>query len=129
MTLRYFYVTEEYKTRITPAKSFDIRFSCWNRSFCLHIFNYMINALKRQQRNPAAAIHSSWPIRNENEITSHFESRFIMSDYVEKRQEYSSMPTFSQLVRQATRLSKTRNLFSARTKMAFFANFCVNSKF
>ena len=40
-------------------------------------------------------------LRNENEITYRFESRFILSDYVAKRQEYSSMPTFPRLVRQA----------------------------
>ena len=49
-----------------------------------------------------------YSLRNENEITSHFESRFILPDYVAKRQGYSSMPTFSHLVRQATRLSKTQ---------------------
>jgi hypothetical protein len=54
-------------------------------------------------------------IRNENEITYRFESRFILSDYVAKRQEYSSMPTFSRLVRQAARLSKTGNLFNSRS--------------
>ena len=54
-------------------------------------------------------------IRNENEITYRFESRFILSDYVAKRQEYSSIPTFSCLGRQATRLSKTGNLFNSRS--------------
>jgi hypothetical protein len=53
--------------------------------------------------------------RNENEITYRFESRFILSDYLAKRQEYSSMPIFSRLVRQETRLSKTGNLFNSRS--------------
>jgi hypothetical protein len=60
----------------------------------------------------ATVIHM---IRNENEITYRFESRFILSDYVAKRQEYSSIPTFSCLGRQATRLSKTGNLFNSRS--------------
>ena len=54
-------------------------------------------------------------VRNKNEITYRFESRFTLSDYVAKRQEYSSMPTFSRLVIQATQLSKTGNLFNSRS--------------
>ena len=54
-------------------------------------------------------------LRNENKITYHFESRFILTAYVAKRQEYSSMPTFSRLARQATRLSKIGNLFNSHS--------------
>jgi hypothetical protein len=54
-------------------------------------------------------------ISNENEITCRFERRFTLSDCVVKRQEYSGMPIFSRLVRQAARLSQTGNLFNSRS--------------
>jgi putative addiction module killer protein len=70
---------------------------------------------RNQKRDIAKAQEMARLLRNENEITYRFESRFILSDYVAKRQEYSSMPTFSRLVRQAARLSKTGNLFNSRS--------------
>jgi HEPN domain-containing protein len=109
------------------AEKTDVKLTEQQKNFLVTVTAFYIRAryddYKLAFYKTCAKEYTETWIRNENEITYRFESRFILSDYVAKRQEYSSMPTFSRLIRQAAQLSKTGNLFNSRS-LSIAQKFC-----